>query len=474
MSLEAVEVFYSYSVKDEKLAKRLETHLRVLEQAHYLKVWSARQVVAGKERHGEISEHFERAKIILMLLSSDFFVEYCYEKEVKRALEKHDTGEARVIPILLRPCQLPKGLPISRLAMLPTGGQAVTLWRSQDLAFSDIVKAIQSAVEEIRGETAPPPPPPEPDTFAPPLPYFIAQLCDRRDQKEELYAALAKQREEMQKHNRLIPLVCLVHGGADESLEGFKQRLRANDIYELLELNRDRYPVKFIDLRWPSRPPEIAEPRQYLERNLAEHVFEGTAQSGRQEIFNLLGQHPGPVLLSYDFSTENWHSSTPHLIREFLEFWNSLPAVNSRMPLVVGLFFSHEKLEGFGEQARKVYQERNDEARRFFGELGGEFGRPEPRPYPNLCGVVLKELMPVRKTDVEDWIDDSRVFSQFCLRHRPGFCNPAEIARIKSAIRQLYLTSGQLLREDSPDLYIPMEALAESLAGFLNEYRCKV
>ncbi|MBD2097678.1 hypothetical protein H6F90_21500 [Trichocoleus sp. FACHB-591] len=48
---------------------------------------------------------------------------YCYEIEMQWALERHDKGEARVIPILLRPCDW-KGAPLGKLQALPLAPSA--------------------------------------------------------------------------------------------------------------------------------------------------------------------------------------------------------------------------------------------------------------------------------------------------------------------------------------------------------------
>jgi internalin A len=59
----------------------------------------------GAEWKNQIDEHIETAHIILLLISAEFInSDYCYDVELKRAIARHDAGEARVIPIILRPC----------------------------------------------------------------------------------------------------------------------------------------------------------------------------------------------------------------------------------------------------------------------------------------------------------------------------------------------------------------------------------
>ena len=67
---------------------------------------------------------------------------------MQRAIERHETGEARVIPIILRPVDW-QHAPFGKLNALPAGVKPVTLWDNQDAAFTDIAKGIREVVEEL-------------------------------------------------------------------------------------------------------------------------------------------------------------------------------------------------------------------------------------------------------------------------------------------------------------------------------------
>src|SRR2546428_6575835 len=99
-----VSVVYSYAHADETLRQKLETHLSLLRRQGLISEWHDRKILPGAEWAGEIDEHLERASIILLLISADFLAsDYCYDREMTRALERHQHGAVRVIPIILRP-----------------------------------------------------------------------------------------------------------------------------------------------------------------------------------------------------------------------------------------------------------------------------------------------------------------------------------------------------------------------------------
>lgn len=151
MSSKGIEVFFSYSHKDEGLRDKLETHLSILKHRGLISAWHDRRIDAGEEWEGKIDEHLNSAQIILRLISSDFLASsYCYDIEMKRAMERHDSGEARVIPIILRHV-LWKGSPFSKLLALPTNGEPIEggNWRSIDEAFADVAKGLEKAIKSF-------------------------------------------------------------------------------------------------------------------------------------------------------------------------------------------------------------------------------------------------------------------------------------------------------------------------------------
>lgn len=119
-----ISLFYSYSHKDERYREKLETQLKILQRQGVIDGWHDRKIGAGKDWAVERDDHLETAGIILLLVSDDFLAsDYCYGKEMTRALERHDDADARVIPIILSNC-LWEEAPFARLQALPRGDEA--------------------------------------------------------------------------------------------------------------------------------------------------------------------------------------------------------------------------------------------------------------------------------------------------------------------------------------------------------------
>jgi tetratricopeptide (TPR) repeat protein len=145
----AISVFISYAHKDEALLQQLHTHLSSLTRPGSIVTWYDRQIGAGSDWAGEIDAHLEQASIILLLVSADFLAsDYCYKNEMKRALERHDAGQARVLPIIVRPVDW-KDMPFARLQALPTDARPITTWRNRDQAWVNVVAGIRRALEDL-------------------------------------------------------------------------------------------------------------------------------------------------------------------------------------------------------------------------------------------------------------------------------------------------------------------------------------
>jgi formylglycine-generating enzyme required for sulfatase activity len=153
-----ISLFYSYSHKDESLRRRLETHLASSRRGGLICEWHDRKVGPGEPWDDQIGGHLTSADIVLLLVSADFIAsDYCWGKEVTEALERHRRGEARVIPVILKPCQW-QSTPLAKLQAVPRNGKPITSWSDKEKAFDDVVTEIVRAVQTAREKAATPPP----------------------------------------------------------------------------------------------------------------------------------------------------------------------------------------------------------------------------------------------------------------------------------------------------------------------------
>lgn len=144
-----VPLFLCYAHEDEWLLHKLETHLNLLKRQELISTWYDQQIVPGADQAKTRDEHLKQAVIILLLVSPDFLAsDSCYQIEMRHALERHEAGQAHVIPIALRPVDW-EDVPFAHLQALPTNTQPVTVWENMDAAFVDVAKGIRKVIEML-------------------------------------------------------------------------------------------------------------------------------------------------------------------------------------------------------------------------------------------------------------------------------------------------------------------------------------
>ena len=129
--------------------RKLETHLRILQRQGLLSLWHDRMLVPGTDWAHTIDDHLEMASLILLLISADFLAsDYCYGVEMKIALKRHEAGEARVVPILVR-AAFWSDAPFAHLQALPTDATPISTWSDVDLALTDVTASIRRVLSEL-------------------------------------------------------------------------------------------------------------------------------------------------------------------------------------------------------------------------------------------------------------------------------------------------------------------------------------
>jgi len=102
-----------------------------------------------EERRSVIDEHLNSSQIILLLVSRSFLgSEYCVDVEMKRAMERHKSGAARVVPIICRDCDW-HSADFADLQALPRTGRAITEHPNRDTAYADIARELRKIVLDL-------------------------------------------------------------------------------------------------------------------------------------------------------------------------------------------------------------------------------------------------------------------------------------------------------------------------------------
>ncbi len=140
--------FFSYSKMDIEYLKTFQKHLRPLERSGKIRLWDDRKIRPGEEWDDEIKTALATADIIFLLLSPDFLAtDYVDKTEIAEAMRRHETGEAKVIPIKIRPCSWKNTL-FSKLQGLPRKDKIISTATNLDAAWLEVLVEIEEEIAE--------------------------------------------------------------------------------------------------------------------------------------------------------------------------------------------------------------------------------------------------------------------------------------------------------------------------------------
>jgi len=141
-----VEIFLSYAPQDRHYAQELLDHLEVLKyESPSVHIWSEKQILPGTVKEQAIYEHLNKAQIILVLISPNFFSS---DREMQLIEEKLKSGKAPILPIIMRPLSWKESF-LAKLEPLPANGKALSQWTSRDLAYQEIIDKIKETVKNL-------------------------------------------------------------------------------------------------------------------------------------------------------------------------------------------------------------------------------------------------------------------------------------------------------------------------------------
>ena len=148
-----LNLFISYSQKDVGYKQALETHLAPLKRDGLISTWSDQELIPGEEWDREIQKNLTTADIILLLVSANFIAtDYIWDKEMTRAIERHEKEEAKVVPIILSPCDW-QSAPFAILAALPAKGKPISNYANQDDAWTEVVTKLRDLINQINSKS---------------------------------------------------------------------------------------------------------------------------------------------------------------------------------------------------------------------------------------------------------------------------------------------------------------------------------
>jgi len=145
-------IFISYSHQNEDLKNEFRKMISPLEREGKWSVWDDRWLLPGDNWNKEIIKHLNEANIIVLMLTPDFFSSnFIYDIELTRAIQRHETGQALLIGIVVSDC-LWEDTPLSKIQLLPKDGTPVERHTHRNEVWKSVANKIKETIADWQGK----------------------------------------------------------------------------------------------------------------------------------------------------------------------------------------------------------------------------------------------------------------------------------------------------------------------------------
>ena len=419
-SAQPIQVFISYSHKDEALMHELRAHLSNSIRLGEISEWHDRRIAPGEDWEGRIHDRLDEARIILLLISADFLAsDYCHDIEMKRALARHETKEAVVIPIILRPCDW-RGALFEKLQALPETAKPVTKWDDRDEAFTKVAEGIRRIVRQAAARSA----------AGPGLGEEVHRLCDR-DNQVDAFDNFRWDRRDAR------ALVCGIRGAASELPGSLADRLTNVTLRDYARRRwsaRDSVVMGKL-ISWPDGTDAVSRRQFLLSRIYRELDCEERDPSPAAFVRAVSTRLEKVIVLRHEIHAERWNREERALVEWYLRFWDKVNALGPAPQFVVFLNLIYPEPPGGILQAL-LHRARFNRP---------EFDRQLQTLFAGASRLLLEELACIQERHVREWFARHGIFDESDRLNR----------------------CAELFKGRRP---LPMKEIEQALKRFLNDF----
>jgi internalin A len=149
---EPLHLFLSYAHVDEKYVNELRKDLKLMERNGLIRTWYDRGIVAGEKWEARILQELDDADVIICQISRDFLnSDFCALKELDRAIQRKETGEAELVAYLLEHCGWKEVPKLADFQVLPRDAKPLSEWKGkQDKYWRAVAEGIQDVIKKLR------------------------------------------------------------------------------------------------------------------------------------------------------------------------------------------------------------------------------------------------------------------------------------------------------------------------------------
>lgn len=144
-----LNVFISYSHKDETSVSKFLNHLSPLKNNGIIKEWYDRKIITGDKFQDKIGNELANADIICLMISDNFLSSQACLKEKDEALNLKISNGIRVIPIIISHCAWTVHSELADLLAIPTDGKPITSYQDQNEGWVNVIGWLKKVCDSV-------------------------------------------------------------------------------------------------------------------------------------------------------------------------------------------------------------------------------------------------------------------------------------------------------------------------------------
>lgn len=144
-----MQIIICYANKDKAAVTRLEKTLKPSCNTGHFRIWHRGLSLAGADYRQQESDKLNEADIVLLLISPDFMSDEDCQRIVERAMDKHFSGKASVIPVDLRPANK-DGAQFAALSAVPRDSVPISQRKNKDQAWAEVAEGVLRVAKNMR------------------------------------------------------------------------------------------------------------------------------------------------------------------------------------------------------------------------------------------------------------------------------------------------------------------------------------
>ncbi|WP_158589066.1 TIR domain-containing protein [Alginatibacterium sediminis] len=147
-----IKLFISYAHENENHKDTFVKFLATFKNNGLISEWNDRKLLAGSKLNDEIIGNLEEADAVCLLITQDFLNSYyCVQEELKRALDKANSGTGKVFPIIVDHCMWLE-TEIKDFTCVPKDGQPITEYENENKGWFEVANQLKSFLSKISEE----------------------------------------------------------------------------------------------------------------------------------------------------------------------------------------------------------------------------------------------------------------------------------------------------------------------------------